>query len=155
MTKYTKELLEPHVPSVSSFAELARILGLSPVGGTTTHLKRVCSKLGIDTAHFTGQFHMRGKTSNNRVAPEKLMVLTNKLCNRPRTSQLRRCMIQIGFKHECEQCFIGPYYNNKKLVLQIDHKNGKYWDNRKENLRFLCPNCHSQTNTFGKKLRCE
>lgn len=36
----------------------------------------------------------------------------------------------------------------KKLALQIDHTNGNNSDNRKENLRILCPNCHSQTNTF-------
>jgi 5-methylcytosine-specific restriction endonuclease McrA len=42
-------------------------------------------------------------------------------------------------------------WNNKKLVLQVDHINGINDDNRLENLRFLCPNCHSQTETFSKK----
>ena len=43
---------------------------------------------------------------------------------------------------------------DNKLTLQLDHINGINNDNRKENLRFLCPNCHSQTNTFaGKNLK--
>jgi hypothetical protein len=40
-------------------------------------------------------------------------------------------------------------WNNKKLVLHIEHINGISNDNRIENLCFLCPNCHSQTDTYG------
>jgi hypothetical protein len=46
---------------------------------------------------------------------------------------------------------IGPNWNNKGLVLQLDHINGVHNDNRVENLRILCPNCHSQTDTFCAK----
>lgn len=49
-------------------------------------------------------------------------------------------------------CGLGPIWNSEVLTLQLDHKNGNPFDNRLENLRFLCPNCHSQTETFtGKK----
>ena len=41
----------------------------------------------------------------------------------------------------------------KKIVLQLDHINGINTDNTIKNLRFLCPNCHSQTPTFGNKNR--
>ena len=70
-------------------------------------------------------------------------------------------------EHKCEECGIGPFYNNKKLVLQLDHKDGNPSNNTliydiekqkkinpkigKTNLRFLCPNCHSQTPTWGAK----
>lgn len=40
---------------------------------------------------------------------------------------------------------------NKKITLQLDHINGINNDNRVENLRFLCPNCHSQTSTYTGK----
>jgi 5-methylcytosine-specific restriction endonuclease McrA len=42
---------------------------------------------------------------------------------------------------------------DKKLSLHLDHKNGINNDNKIKNLRFLCPNCHSQTSTYGGKSR--
>ena len=50
--------------------------------------------------------------------------------------------------HVCEICGQGAEWNGKFLRLQIDHKNGLIEDNRWENLRKVCPNCHTQTETF-------
>lgn len=57
------------------------------------------------------------------------------------------------FEYRCQLCGLGPEWNGKDLVLQIDHKNGDKYDHRFENLRYLCPNCHSQTETYGSKNR--
>lgn len=54
-------------------------------------------------------------------------------------------------EYKCEQCKCDPIWNNKKLVLVLDHINGINNDNRIENLRFLCPNCNSQMDTFCGK----
>jgi uncharacterized protein YlaI len=52
----------------------------------------------------------------------------------------------------CEICSLSEW-NDKPLKLHLDHINGKNIDNRLENLRFLCPNCHSQTETYcGKSI---
>lgn len=56
-------------------------------------------------------------------------------------------------EYKCALCDLLPIWNFKELKLQIDHINGINNDHRKENLRWLCPNCHSQTETFCKSNR--
>jgi 5-methylcytosine-specific restriction endonuclease McrA len=70
-------------------------------------------------------------------------------------SKLKSRLIKLGFlDNKCSKCGIRNEWNGSPLTLQIDHINGKYNDNRIENLRLLCPNCHSQTETFvGKATR--
>ena len=79
--------------------------------------------------------------------------------NRPyKSAALKQRLIEEGLKeNKCEICGQLPEWNGKELVLQLDHINGDHNDNRLENLRILCPNCHTQTETFankrGKKIK--
>jgi len=70
-----------------------------------------------------------------------------------RSYQLKNKLIAEGYKEaKCEECGLGEEWNGKVLVLELDHINGDKNDNRLENLKILCPNCHSQTPTFrGRK----
>ena len=64
---------------------------------------------------------------------------------------IKRRLRNLNRPYVCEICGQHPEWNGKELVLQVDHINGNHLDNRLENLRFVCPNCHSQTKTFAGK----
>ena len=55
------------------------------------------------------------------------------------------------FGEICTECGQTDTWNNKPLVLQLDHIDGNSDNNFPINLRLLCPNCHTQTDTFGTK----
>ena|ERR1035437_2569729 len=69
----------------------------------------------------------------------------------PRHRLKERLIKFMIIDHKCQCCSIEHEWNNKPLILQLDHINGINNDNRLENLRFLCPNCHSQQETFAGK----
>ena len=55
------------------------------------------------------------------------------------------------FNYQCSSCGIGEEWNGSKLILELDHIDGKAYNNTIENLRILCPNCHSQTDNYKAK----
>jgi hypothetical protein len=65
----------------------------------------------------------------------------------------KRLIKEREWEDKCEMCGLGPEWMGHPLILQLDHINGKNTDNRVENLRILCPNCHSITETFCGKQR--
>jgi response regulator of citrate/malate metabolism len=65
------------------------------------------------------------------------------MCNKK-----QRLYILERDNHKCVWCGIGTTYNDKPLVLQIDHIDGNRKNNSEDNLRTMCPNCHSQTETY-------
>jgi hypothetical protein len=80
---------------------------------------------------------------------EEILVINSKYDDR---QQLVRRLLKEGLiQNKCSSCKIDPVWQCKHLVLQLDHINGINTDNRIENLRLLCANCHTQTDTFGSK----
>ncbi len=71
-----------------------------------------------------------------------------------RTGHLRQRLIAEGHKQaRCERCG-GTEWNGQAIPLELDHINGRRDDNRLENLRLLCANCHAQTPTYrGRNIR--
>lgn len=85
------------------------------------------------------------KPSNRKIPLEEFLS-----CSRPiGSAKLKKRLYEAGLKkEECEDCGIGPFWNGKKLVLQLDHRDGDSLNNRLINLAICCPNCHTQTATF-------
>lgn len=148
--KYTKARLEHAVKRSRSYAGVLRLLGVKLAGGNQSHLKSRILLYEIDTSHFTGQGHRKGKASNLRRSAKSILVKQNRE-RREDAKRLRRALLEIGRRYVCEKCGCDGQWQNTPLTLHIDHKNGDWTDNTEDNLRFLCPNCHSQTDTFGRR----
>lgn len=108
----------------------------------------------IDISHMTGKAWAKGKQLPHFSRPihklENILIQNSKYQN---TQSLKRRLINANLmENKCQLCGLGNKWNNKKIVLYVDHINGVHNDNRLENLRVLCPNCHSQTDTFCTKL---
>ncbi len=142
--KYTKKRLEKAAKNSESIYGVLRELGITyQSGGIHSHISRRLKEFDIDTSHFLGRGWSKGKHALNRRSPEEVLILRES-GRRQRREILKRVLFEIGFEYKCEICELEPEWNGLSLTLHIDHKNGNFLDDRKENLRFLCPNCHSQ-----------
>lgn len=138
-----------------TLTEIIRTFGLHfDAGWTYRNIKKRIKEEGIDISHIAlGLAHNRGKTTSVVRKKQTLssLLVEDSTCHN--THGLKKRLYRVGYLTEkCSLCELGPEWNGQKLSLQIDHINGVRSDNRIENLRILCPNCHSQTDTFsGKK----
>lgn len=73
--------------------------------------------------------------------------------NSSRSTVRNRLLKDDILSYKCSICLNEGMHNNEPLSLHLDHINGINNDNRLDNLRFLCPNCHSQTMTYAGKKR--
>lgn len=108
-------------------------------------------RLNIDISHLKAT--NKNNISFKKIPTEQLLV-KNRFTN---TKDLKKRLIKENLLNNiCYICSIPPMWNDKKLSLHLDHINGDNTDNRLENLRILCPNCHSQTETYcGAKSKKE
>lgn len=149
--KYTREQLEEAALASTCIADVIRFFGLRFTGGSHSNFKRRLASEGIDTSHFIGQSaNQKTRHRPNRKSAMEILVLAEPLTPPAKAKRLRRALDETGRPVICG-CGQGPEWNGEFLQLQIDHINGKRWDNRPENVRYLCPNCHSQTETYGSK----
>lgn len=145
--RWTKEVLQEAVTASTTMCDVLRRLGLEVVGGHHTHISRRVKALGIDTSHFTAP--SRKAEVRPRRRPEELLVdRTETLARRISGERLKRAMIAMGVSEHCARCGTGPTWRHRPLPLEVDHVDGNWRNNRPQNLRLLCPNCHSTTDTY-------
>ena len=149
--RYTDQDIIDAVRASFSVAQVLRILHLSPTGANYLGMHAHFCRLNLDTSHFTGQGHLKGKCHNwTPSRPLEEILVRNSTYKT--TSDLKRRLLKEGLlTNRCYECGSLPEWRGKPLVLILDHINGERADHRIENLRLLCPNCNSQQSTFAGK----
>ena len=77
-----------------------------------------------------------------------ILIHDENLKNRVEGAKLRKALLELGREHKCEHCGNDGHWNGQPMILEIDHIDSNWKNNSPENLRFLCPNCHSLTPSF-------
>ena len=148
--KNTEELLGRAVAESTSIAGVLRFLGLNQAGGTHAHISRMIKSFELDTTHFVR--HHNG-SARRRLQPEQIMVRIPYGSKRTKPPLLRRALLESGRPYRCELCGNAGDWRGAPLRLEVDHIDGDYHNNSSDNLRFLCPNCHTQTDTYAGRSR--
>lgn len=144
--------------SVTSYSSLCEKIGIKPSTSNISKIKKFISIHEIDISHFLGRSWNKGKTKEtdervydqwkkNRIPDSEIFVANSKY---PTKKARKRIIEDKLLDYKCKTCKISTWLG-KELTLHLDHINGISNDHRLNNLRFLCPNCHQQTDTWGNK----
>ena len=148
---YTIDDVKRAVAENKSIAGVLRRLGLRPIGGNYRTIKRLIIDNEVDTSHFTGKgwnvglvFKPKTSFSDQDIFVEN----SSYKCS----WRLREHYKKTTGIHRCERCGLDTW-QGEPIPLEIHHINGINSDNRFENLRLLCPNCHALTNNYRGRAR--
>jgi len=149
MKKYSKEQLTEAVKNSISIRQVITKLNLIPAGGNYATVKRYIEYYSIDTSHFKGQGHSKGKSVGFKrplddYLSNKFSIQSYKLKN--------RLLKENVFDRKCYSCGETSWLNSP-IPLELEHIDGNHLNNNLDNLTLLCPNCHALTNTYrGKNI---
>ena len=142
--KWSEDNLKRIILDSINYSDACRKMGLSGCGNRQ-RLKKYINIYKIDISHFIYGNPVNFK-KRKHFTLEEILIENSTYTN---SDKLKGRLYRKGFKkRECEICGQGEMWNNKKMSLILDHNNGIHSDNRLSNLRILCPNCNSTTDTF-------
>lgn len=136
LSYYTDEQLLEKIKKVYSIAGLLRELELKPVGGNYKTIRKLLNRLKPDTSHWTGQGWSIGLKHKENI-------------DYSRANSLKQHIVDAR-GHRCESCKLEKWLEIP-ITLELEHIDGDGTNNEDENLRLLCPNCHSQTKTWRRR----
>lgn len=134
-----------------SLASIIRSFGLEAEAGNYNTVKKRIREDGIDISHIQmGLGSNRGKCFTRKYTQDNITEAINSghIKDNSTIRKMVRKWNLIPFD-VCAICKSKPYWNGMPLTFVLDHINGKHADHKLNNLRFICPNCNSQTSTFS------
>lgn len=139
---WTDEQLIKAVRSSKSYRSVLLKLGLIPAGGNYDQIKHRIQELDVSVKHFTGKgWNVGGLFVPKPAVPIQLLLVED---SSVQSYKLKAKLFANGLKKpRCEICGWAEIASDGRIPLELDHINGIRRDNRLENLRILCPNCHS------------
>lgn len=140
---WTNDDLINAVKDSYSIRMVIKKLGLVPAGGNYDQVNRYISELGVSTDHFTGMGWNTGdrKVTVTPAIPLDMVLTTGSVVQ---SYKLKKRLFDAGLKEpKCELCGWSEMSLDGRIPVELDHINGIHSDNTIENLRILCPNCHS------------
>lgn len=133
-----------------SIRQVIKKLGLIPAGGNYGQIHKYIKELELDTSHFKG----RGWNKGMKGIGKPLIPLSDILVEHSHYQSFKlkkRLLKKEILEPKCQDCGWAKYSEDGRLPLELDHINGNGRDNRLENLRILCPNCHSLKKTHRRR----
>lgn len=153
LIKYSKEILSTLVAGATSYVDVCRQLHLNLRSKSRqTYISNLIRFHKIDTTHFIRRSWAKCSEKKARVGrPLNEILVENIILG---SSSMRKRLIKDKrLENKCSKCGLEPIWCKKVLTMHLDHINGNGLDYRIENLRILCPNCHSQTETYCGRNR--
>lgn len=150
--KWTREQLIEASRESTSVRQVLKKLGLVEAGGNYSQIQAYIQIYKIDTSHFKGMAWNKGlKGLGKPFILTKDILVSN---SRYQSYKLKQRLFKENIKKpKCEECGWATISDDGRLPLELDHINGNNRDNRLENLRVLCPNCHSLKPTHRKRKK--
>lgn len=141
----SKEEIQNRINSCYSISDALSEFGYSRSSGSMAKVMRnIINTYNIDISHFKPFSRTNQKP---KYSLDEILVPHSKYTN---IDRLKKRILKEGLlEYKCECCGNDGEWNGKPLMLQLDHKDGDHTNHSIENLRFLCPNCHSQTDTYS------
>lgn len=138
------------VEGSASVRMVLKKLSLVPAGGNYQQVQKAIKELNLDISHFTGQGWRSGRTFEFTPKKELDQILIKN--SDFQSHKLKKRLFRAGLKKPaCEICGWAEQAEDGRIPIELDHINGDRYDNRLENLRILCPNCHSLQSTHRGK----